>query len=192
MNIDIIFGDFIVSDFLGLDVKTTENLCYDLKNKDKGIFVSNKDGWHSKAMKYTDDLMLPFRNVADLSCDKANTLKDKLGFSDKVRLELKEFWINISPKGAWMETHTHGDCFITCVYYVKVPEKAGNITFIKESKKYSKEYITGQSLYTEHFHEERPVADKILMFPPWLSHKVEKNEDDDDRISIAMNFKIVR
>jgi hypothetical protein len=37
-----------------------------------------------------------------------------------------------------------------------------------------------------------PVSSKLILFPGWLPHGVERNTTEEDRISISFNVKLVR
>ena len=152
MNIQNVFGDFILSEMLSIDNDKIEEFCYHLKTIDKGKRVSNRDGWHSNTLVADDPLCLPLHDLFDNSIEKAYSIKKQLGFADSIKFRIKEAWVNVNSRGCWMENHTHGNCFLTCVYYVKAPINSGDITFVRTSNKYSKEFLETQSVYTEHAH----------------------------------------
>lgn len=189
MNVETIFGDFVISDTLTLNNTEIEKFCYKLRDNDSGIKVSNRNGWHSSHLKIDD--CLPLHSLFNVCLTKVEHMRPLLGFLDTLNLKIKQCWVNISHKGCYMESHSHGDCFLTCVYYVKATSNSGDICFNKSSQKYSKEFLGNQSVYTEHTHKVTPTPGKLLIFPPWLVHSVEKSESDEDRISIAFNLKRV-
>lgn len=66
------------------------------------------------------------------------------------------------------------------VYYVNVSEGAGNLVFLFD------QYDLGPS----YIHE--PSEGTMVMFPPYVLHKVTKNMSNQKRISIAGDFAIKR
>lgn len=105
-----------------------------------------------------------------------------------------EYWFNIAMRGNYQEYHQHANSHFSAVYYVQAEENSGNIVFK------SPESITDMfplptldtcSLVNSKTCFYKPAESKLLIFRSNLLHMVEKNQSDTDRISIAMNFRIV-
>lgn len=186
MKIQPIFGDFVIIDDLNIDNKKVESYCYDIQSNDPGITVTNRYGYHSSNIKVFE----PIDELCSAIINSANNGKKLIGLSDKVGLQIKESWVNINTKGSWMESHNHGNNFLTGVYYVKVPANSGDICFHKSGDKYSKDYIGELTEFTRETIKVSPKEGQLILFPPWLMHSVEKSESNDTRISIAFNLAI--
>ena len=63
-------------------------------------------------------------------------------------------------------------------YYVKTPPRAGALVFNIQQGNYRPKQI-----------QFYPQAGELIMFPHWVLHQVNKNLDDEYRISIAGNAK---
>ena len=69
-------------------------------------------------------------------------------------------------------THRHADYPLSWVYYVKIPEKAGDLVF---------------SFFDKFAIPITPEECVLLLFPGWMHHSVSKNKSDKIRISVAGN-----
>jgi len=109
---------------------------------------------------------------------------------DRFRLE---GWINVNGPGDFNVLHCHPGCFLSAVYYVKVPRemKGGEIVFRDPRGPAVAMYETpgidlpwvgaGTGIpFT-------PTTGQLLLFPSWLEHRVEPFEGTGERISIAFN-----
>lgn len=110
--------------------------------------------------------------------------------TDRFRLQ---GWINVNRAGDSNVLHCHPGCFLSAVYYVKVPPdmKGGQIVFRDPRGPAVAMYETpgidlpwvgsGAGIpFT-------PATGQLLIFPAWLEHRVERFEGSGERISIAFN-----
>jgi len=88
-------------------------------------------------------------------------------------LELDNFWSQIHEPRESTDYHNHPNAVMGFVYYVSVPEGAGDLVFDIENSMYSP--VT-------------PVEGSLLVFPAWIQHKVTRNTGVGTRISIAGNL----
>ena len=89
-------------------------------------------------------------------------------------LTISEIWSQIHYPKESTNTHNHVPFKYGFVYYVKVPEGAGDLSF------YFREPDITTSI--------SPVQGRLIVFPAWCNHYVSKNTGDDIRISIAGNI----
>jgi len=102
-------------------------------------------------------------------------------------------WLNVNRAGDFNMLHSHPGCFLSATYYVKVPQgmKGGEIFFRDPRGPAVAMYETpgidlpwvGSGLGVPF----SPVAGRLLLFPSWLEHRVDRFEGEDERISIAFN-----
>jgi uncharacterized protein (TIGR02466 family) len=102
-------------------------------------------------------------------------------------------WINVNRAGDSNVRHCHPGCFLSAVYYVKVPQdmKGGEIAFhdprgpvvaMYETPGIELPWVgTGMGI------PFLPAAGHLLIFPGWLEHRVDRFEGTGERISIAFN-----
>jgi len=84
------------------------------------------------------------------------------------------FWLNEMNPGDVTTAHTHDDDdeLLSCVYYVRVPNKSGDLIIFDNKKK---------NIVT-------PNEGEFVFFLPTTLHEVSKNESESARLSIAFNF----
>ena len=91
---------------------------------------------------------------------------------------LSGFWFNEMKQGDVTTAHTHDDDdeLLSCVYYIKVPDKSGDLIITENNKKTI----------------IKPKEGNFVFFSPAALHEVSKNESGESRLSIAFNFGLKR
>jgi uncharacterized protein (TIGR02466 family) len=169
----------------------TQRLMQDPRNEGHR---SNHGGWHYTFdfFQLQDLVVTEFRAHAEqhvqayLNHFRPADRKTK----DRFRLE---GWINVNGPGDYNVLHCHPGCFLSAVYYVKVPQEmtGGEIVFrdprgpavaMYETPGIELPWVgTGTGIpFT-------PATGQLLLFPSWLEHRVEPFEGAGERISIAFN-----
>ena len=123
-----------------------------------------------------------------LVIDFANEFGIKKTIDD---LDCNDFWFNVGEPGAYQEYHMHPRSDFSLVYYVKVNKDSGNIVFqdtssISDTFPLVVDDLTYASYRTCSY---TPKNSLVLIFRSGLAHMVEKNISNEDRVSIAMNFR---
>jgi hypothetical protein len=163
--------------------------CYNWrKNDPRGRQVSNQNGgWQSQYQ--------PLKNMNPiLDSTIATSLMTYLPIRKNIPFSVGG-WLNINPPGAYNRMHSHPDCHLSGVFWIKSPDKSGNIIFehpnsfnsFVENLAYSTKFKLENN--TDHLYSCIPVEGKIMIFPSYLNHEVSINESDEDRISYAFNIK---
>ena len=155
--------------------------------QDKGVSKTNAGGWHSgtdmnKREEYnvlTEEL---FKMQEEIYQKEHLSLKPALG----------NMWANINYPGNFNRPHIHPNSLFSGVYYVKAPQKSGNLMVydprpgVQMAMPNRKKEKLPPELWREvHY---APVAGRCIMFPAWLWHEVKPNESNDTRISVSFNF----
>ena len=105
-------------------------------------------------------------------------------------------WMNEHPKGAWTDEHNHKGANFVVVYYIHVPENSGTL-MVRDPMEYhwggshgmQIRGTTGDSIW---YHIGPVKTGDIIMFPGWIYHKTEKNQVDESRYVMSINFSSVR
>ena len=89
------------------------------------------------------------------------------------------YWFNDMPPGATTTLHTHDDDdeLLSAVYYVYVPEDSGNLIIYDDSKSGSNKKV-----------ELSSRTGDFIFFKPDIRHEVSRNNSDEHRLSIGINF----
>ena len=153
---------------------------------------SNSGGWQSPFFQFYDS-----PTIQKLFDDKISlSAFGLIGYHIKhsTNLNSVEYWYNVNTPNSYNMPHTHPNCLMSGVFYIKVPENSGNIVFTRpeiESLELS-HFNNGTNItnpYTNTSYSIKPQKGKLILFPSYLSHYVEQNKSNEDRISISFNFR---
>ena len=161
-------------------------------NQDKGVSRTNVKGWHSHTNMHTKPEFAKLTKA--LHEAQFKIYKEEHLDSEPF---LGNMWANVNPTGGYNRAHLHPNCLWSGVYYVKTPEKCGDLklkdprtgaemSMPKMIKRFNHPDTAPTRLWREVHYE--PVAGRCIMFPSWLIHCVEPNESNDIRISVSFNF----
>jgi len=105
-------------------------------------------------------------------------------------LDFTACWANINPRGSGHRAHVHPNNFLSGVYYLKVPQGSGTITF-HDPRPQAATMVPRPRTRNAYntMAQTLPVEEgRLLLFPAWLSHSVVPNPDPDVRISVSFNL----
>jgi len=98
---------------------------------------------------------------------------------------------NPTMPGGNNSPHHHPECMLAVVYYVKVPEKSGDILLhdprgsILWQDSQARTDVSWESYRP--YHKITPVPGMLLIFPGYVIHSVESNLSQEMRLSIAIS-----
>jgi uncharacterized protein (TIGR02466 family) len=157
------------------------------ENSDSSLF-SNRGGWQSPSYGLVDNVF--FIPIINSIIDRLRKIYLNYGIDKDP--ELANYWININKKYDYNITHNHPNSYFSAVLYLKVPKNSGNIVFERPddfTKFIFNDRITENSTGSYYI---IPDNNLLLIFPSYLSHRVEQNlteDTEDERISMAFNFR---
>jgi uncharacterized protein (TIGR02466 family) len=178
INITPIFPSLIFHCEVSFDLSIIETIL-DLRKTHKSVSKSNIGGWQSEDVS-SDPLMKNFINEINR--------QDALP-----KIRLTNSWININGPGSYNMPHTHPESDYSFVWYLKTSENCGNIVFQHPNdfnndkfyrlakKDISNEYNASQTYFFN------PKDTMCYFFPSYLTHWVEENVSEENRISISGN-----
>jgi len=155
--------------------------------QDKGVSKTNAGGWHSTTdMNRKEEYNVLTKELFNM---QEEIFKKELLAQKPV---LGNMWANINYPGNFNRPHLHPNSLFSGVYWVKAPEKSGNLMLyeprpgVHTTMPSRKEGKLPPELWREvHY---TPRAGTIVMFPAWLWHEVRTNQSNDIRISVSFNF----
>lgn len=188
MQRELLFPTSVYVDRIVLDdQKLLDSILQIRKTDPKGLERSNVgNSYHSR-----DDLhKLPeFKSISEgiIKTTQKVFEQEKI----KTKFYIGNLWANINSQGGFNDLHTHGNSYLSGVYYVQTPENSGLLRFsdprpqaimiVPEMKAdVEKEYWNRIS-----FRGERG---QIVLFPGYLPHQVLSNESNEERISLSFNI----
>ena len=91
------------------------------------------------------------------------------------------YWFNYMPPGSSTTLHTHDDDdeLLSAVYYVHVPEDSGNLIIYDDAENATQKRL-----------EITPQAGEFIFFKPDVRHEVTRNNSNEHRLSIGINFGV--
>lgn len=136
-----------------------------------------------------------YNSIADFELKNLQNFIDKhvnnyIKLSDcwiPVPIKLTHSWINFTNKDEGQDWHQHQDATISGCYYYQTSETDGDIIF-ETPNPFVKLEIFPYGQTVQKYENKKPKVGKIILFPSWLNHKVEKNTTNESRISIAFNY----
>ena len=151
-----------------------------------GRKLSNEGGWQSEQINILQSKSETLKEIIT----SLSTFKP---INEKVDM-IVEGWKNINKPGSFNVKHVHPRAHFSGVLWIKTPKNCGNILFespqlfdkYQELDCYIDEFRLKTNAYMTY--SFTPKEGKMLIFPSSLSHLVEKNESDEDRISYSFNI----
>ena len=167
--------DFIYGRLNSVNTKSLISLC--LKNKNKKL---SKDVNHTR----NEDIELPLnKDIKTI----VYQLMDRYKHHYDKEIGLINFWGHVHNVNESTQLHNHIDIDyykdspnVSAVYYLQVPKNSGDLIIQYNKNKYEINHWVFP-----------PENNKYIMFPAALDHKVQKNLDNQQRISLSFNFKYV-
>ncbi|WP_392530623.1 TIGR02466 family protein [Nostoc sp. C117] len=156
----------------------------------RGIQMSNILGWHSvDNLNKRDDFQDFMKIIMDNVLEIANFLKWDL---EQVVLTINNCWAMINRKFSSNSVHDHPNSLLSGVYYIKSPKDCGGLLF--RDPRVAAHRILPPYLeltpWTMPSVTYKPVEGTMIIFPSWLTHGVEPNLSDEERISISFNIGV--
>lgn len=197
-NIDFLFPTMVYSDtILNFEQKNTylKNKALELKQQHQSCNSTTHwycdtfntlgiyDGWQQ------DSIM---QELIQITGNHVLHFAEQYGVKNKT-LVCREFWFNVSSPGSYQEFHQHSGHHFSLSYYLQAPKNSGNILF-RSMESYTDMFplpIENNNYNMNSFktYGYEPKESKFLIFRSNLPHMVEKNMSNENRISVAMNFR---
>lgn len=172
----------------GIDNKSIADYCLKVRDEKPGVNISNRGGWHS------GELITPIPPSLDQLFTELTSFVNDVPqrYTGTSNLILGNWWININGKHDYNFPHDHRNSVLSGTYYVSVPkENMGDLLLHRGD--------TAEFFLTSKVEREPTMANAttipcpvkesmFYLFPSWVKHSVERNNTDEERISIAFNF----
>jgi uncharacterized protein (TIGR02466 family) len=119
-----------------------------------------------------------------------------IGLSPDYKQVVNECWGNYNNVPRTSQAHVHPTSYLSAVYYVKVAEGSGGLTFMNPnplvSRVFPPKYVAQGSAVTDEIYTIPAHEGGLIIFPAWLYHYVNDNAGDGERISIAFNTEMIK
>ena len=181
----------IVPNFIAINTKISSYINSLRSNDPKGKIRSNLVGWHSKNFNLQDPEPLFFIN--SISPILNESLVDMGWDLKNNELKVTGMWSIINPTNASNARHIHSNNYISAAYYVKAPDKCGDIVFYdpRSANVIRSPIINTQNKLNSTIFNVTPKEGLLVLFPSYLHHSVNSNESDEERIVISFNINLI-
>jgi len=113
---------------------------------------------------------------------------------------ITDLWFNFNRTGSYNVQHSHGAAGIdfSGSYYIQALPDSGEMILINPDSgmNYSDliqgAHFTKFNSFNSTIFKITPEPTRLVLFPAHLEHRVEPNENQTDRISLAFNLRIIR
>jgi uncharacterized protein (TIGR02466 family) len=97
--------------------------------------------------------------------------------------------LNVHLEGGFNVSHVHAHCVVSAVYYIACPPGSGDLVF--EDPRVQASFASSLHLFCQdlgsHLVRLSPQEGQLVLFPSWLSHRVEPSGSFEPRISLPIN-----
>ena len=172
--------------------KKIQDYAYSLKSQDEaGILRSDfsTSGQHyspvpSRHSSKQNKIPKSMKDLLNSFCD---IIQKNITNGEEVSVD--NWWFNVNHEGVLNTHHSHPGADYSLVYYIKTHEGCGDLVFKRSDDKvlFNREFV-------HHYEVENPDSyltpedGNVIIFPSWLKHSVDINSNEEDRISLAVNF----
>jgi uncharacterized protein (TIGR02466 family) len=174
----------IFIEILNYNSKNDVNFIMNIQKNSKNVQMSNIGGWQSKHYnENSNDSLLP---LFDIIKKRMQEIYTKYGINKKV--EIGNYWFNVNKKNNFNRSHQHSLSKFSGVFYFKTPKNCGNIFFERPDDLLLTCEVDNNTEYSFGDWNIEPKENMLIIFPSFLRHWVEPNQNDEERISLAINF----
>jgi uncharacterized protein (TIGR02466 family) len=187
---------FQIEDAENLNARLLEEITA-MRASSPGVQKSNRSGWHSREdffARVEAGCQLLRAHVIDAARQSISRLAEKFDFEAN---QLQgQGWFNVNPRGGFNRPHGHPGFTISGTYWVRVPP-ASSASSESGAFEFLDPRINGNSLIIEGaptFQRSvmiQPKAGWLIVFPSYMEHWVYPNQQDEERVSMAFNFRVV-
>ena len=140
----------------------------------KGCFLSESNNILVKFPKLKEKIYDAFSYV----------LREIYEFSGDFDFKITSSWGTKTEPGSFSHIHHHSNCWFSAVYYPK--KISGGIEFYNPHRQTF--YISSSPLIQKSFSVIPDEDGSLVIFPHYIQHQVKRNDDLNDRYSIALNI----
>jgi uncharacterized protein (TIGR02466 family) len=154
------------------------------------VTYSNRNGYQSPSTLHKEEEM---KDLIQFITESCNELFKNLGISEHFQSEISGMWVNINKDlKSFNRLHLHGG-IISGVIYIQSPKGSGKLNIYNPGMNTLWEgyYLSSTRNYNNsNCIEIEPQEGKIFLWPSYVPHQVDCNEENVERISISFNVNV--
>ncbi len=115
---------------------------------------------------------------------------------DGIELDCNRSWSMLHKNGDYSRQHSHENCLWSGIFYTKMPDNCGGLTFYCEPSRYTwilpsiKPNLKQNTPYTSNEVYIQPNPGSIVIFPGFVQHGTPPNLSNEDRLNIVFNYSL--
>lgn len=167
------------------DSEFNQNLIRELKD-----FQFAKDRYGDSNIWWKSEENEKLKHLNILKTEMAKIISEAtMSFRSKYQgtVKLTRGWVNFIEPGKQYNIHYHGFCPYAVTYYIKAPEKCGDLILIDPLAGQTNEIVNDGNVDGAKYKRLKPEEGKMVFFPGYLLHMVEENKSGETRISLSTN-----
>ena len=179
-----------LDNFKSINEEMYEFIKEEQQKDQEGINKSNIKGWHSNDFNLEDNK--PQKFISFITPAIEQVMDDMSWDKIKQTAKINNMWAIINIGGSTNLRHQHGNSTISGAYYVRAPEKAGDIIFYdpRPAPVYSHPNVATPNLLNAQVNGIKPKEGALVLFLSYLDHSVNENLSNKERIVISFNIRI--
>ena len=187
MELQHIFITPVATSYLKLDNNSLEIFCNQAVSKES--YPNNQTDFLDLEEPVLNDLL-------NAVLVRANSLWKGFGMRAETNLVIHNAWANTNNTPAIDVEHCHPGAMFTAIYYVKGAGTSSGDLVLRNPVVPMMHYLTSDlveqaNVFNSTHWKIPPETGKLVIIPGWIMHRVEKNNSNSPRISIAMDIRLV-
>jgi uncharacterized protein (TIGR02466 family) len=128
-----------------------------------------------------------FKNINNFVYKEVDAFRKTINYPKP--LKVSGGWINVYKKYDFQEYHHHSQHHLSAIYFLNSHETCAKLFFKSPISNYPNIPNPNQHMpFTWQDVRFKPVQGNLIIFPSYLNHCVEQQENNKTRISLAYNF----
>jgi len=100
---------------------------------------------------------------------------------------ITQSWLNYTEPGQFHHRHEHSNSYVSGVFYVSADKEVDRIRFYKTAHEEIQLAVSKYNLFNSTTWQYPVQTGDVLLFPPYLTHGVEKKKGTNLRITLSFN-----
>ena len=100
---------------------------------------------------------------------------------------ITQSWLNYTEPGQFHHRHEHSNSYVSGVFYVSADKEVDRIRFYKTAHEEIQLAVSKYNLFNATTWQYPVQTGDVLLFPPYLTHGVEKKKGTNHRITLSFN-----
>jgi len=172
--------DSIERDFTKKEMSTFDTIMETTHNNEGNITTDNNYVLDTPALKKLKELV---KTKLDLYIDTHYPPEN-----EDLKFVITQSWINISQPNQWHHPHGHPNSMFSGVLYLNAVPDVDKIFFIRDEPYQRIEYpFKGWNSFNSREWWLPVETGSIVIFPPYLRHRVAPNQSEHNRVSLSFN-----